>query len=117
MSADRRNTSGHQCCLMPDGKHETWCPYSGEYHWLRTAEFVESLRAQLAERNKVIELVYGLLWTTVDMPDGITQPPATYPPHATLSKARERLLTLLDREGQKRGIIAARLVLGGDTHE
>ena len=78
---------------------------------------LESLRAQLAERNKVIELVYGLLWTTVDMPDGITQPPATYPPHATLSKARERLLTLLDREGQKRGIIAARLVLGGDTHE
>ena len=78
---------------------------------------LERLQRELAERNKVIELVYGLLWTTVDMPDGITQPPATYPPHATLSKARERLLTLLDREGQKRGIIAARLVLGGDTHE
>ena len=53
---DLINYSEFKCCeITLGGKHETWCPFSGDYHWLTTARFVESLRAQLAKSGVQIE--------------------------------------------------------------
>ncbi len=57
----------------------------------------------MTQRTDTIELAYGLLWTLeID---------TTTAEGAQLSKARRNLLVLLDKQGQSRGITAARTAL------
>lgn len=71
----------------------------------------DRLAAENEKLREALELTYGLLWSTAIMPGDIQQMPNTWPAHVTASAARKVLLALLDREGQSRGICAARAAL------
>jgi hypothetical protein len=60
----------------------------------------------MTQRSDTIELAYGLLWTL--------QIDTTTAEGAQISKARRNLLVLLDKQGQARGITAARQIHSGD---
>lgn len=60
----------------------------------------------MTQRTDTIELAYGLLWSlSID---------TTTAEGAQISKARRNLLVLLDKQGQARGITAARQIHLGD---
>lgn len=60
----------------------------------------------MTQRSDTIELAYGLLWTL--------QIDTTTAEGAQISKARRNLLVILDKQGQARGITAARQIHSGD---
>lgn len=71
--------------------------------------------AQLKRLNEELELAYGCLWLGTDRVS--EYPGARRRPgwdDLCAGTARRTLLGLLDREGQRRGIEAARRALAGD---